>query len=371
MNTAQHDSLVRRLLRAHALFMSSLVSSTISFAIGILLAAGMGARDYGTYASAVALLGVVAIVADGGWFATVARHLSASTDPDGERAALRVAWCAFVAAGAVASLLVACLALLSGDLFPSATRHALWVASPLACGVLVPYFLEQMYKGLGRPGTLASVTLAGRGLALAVALALTATQAGPTIAVAALTAAPLAAVALALYLTPPGRGKVRSAYASLRGEHRRFGRQLFVGRAANLLAFRADIVLLAALFPPSDVGFYVLANSMLSPVVMFGQASSAASVPRHARRTARRWLGTAQCGVRRVACPGRRARVRADHDRPVGSRILTGSRTAAARRAGDVGTGGVPAMQLVASLERGRTSPPPPAPDHRCCEPGG
>lgn len=49
---------------------------------------------------------------------------------------------------------------------------------------------------------------------------------------------------------------------------------MYIGRTFNLLAFRADVVLLTMSFPPASVAQYVLATSMLSPVAMFGQASA-------------------------------------------------------------------------------------------------
>jgi O-antigen/teichoic acid export membrane protein len=272
--THRRDLSLRALAGRHTLFLSTLVSSCLSFVLGLLLAVHLGAHDYGVYAAALALTAYVSIAADGGWLAAAARHLTRPLSQVDRRAGVTAAWLLMIGAAISCSGLTVLVALVAGRWMPEETSHLLLVVSPLAGATIAPYFYEQLLKSSGRTGLLAAVTMTSRGLSLVGVLVVVAVGGGPTAALIVTLVATLVAGALALLGEPLGLSGLRATRSAVRREHRTFGRQLYIGRTFNLLAFRADVVLLTMSFPPASVAQYVLATSMLSPVAMFGQASA-------------------------------------------------------------------------------------------------
>jgi O-antigen/teichoic acid export membrane protein len=58
--------------------------------------------------------------------------------------------------------------------------------------------------------------------------------------------------------------------------YRSFGLPLFLGRVPNLLAYRADVLLLTLFWPLDVVGHYALATAAVNVVVVFGQSAATA-----------------------------------------------------------------------------------------------
>jgi O-antigen/teichoic acid export membrane protein len=264
------------------LFLANVASAGLSFLTAVALAAGLGASSYGVYATVLSVFLFCAVPADLGWFATGARRLVALPAElvRPVLAALALVWllACLVVAGAA-------LALGLSGLFPAAVSQALIASSAVAGGGLTAYLTEQVLKGLGRPGLLALCNVGTRVGVLGLVLLLTLADVGPTRMVIAVFGLQLVVVpVLLLALGAVVRGGLEELRGPLALAHRGFGRGLALGRSANLLAFKSDALVLAATAAPRQVGYYLLAQTTMAPVVLLAQA--------RATRDFRRALGT-------------------------------------------------------------------------------
>ena len=259
---------VRSSWSGQRLFLANLAGSGLSLATALVLADRLGADGYGAYASALAVLMYIAIFADFGLLATCARLLAGAAGDESRRLE-GVAWRVFLGGCLVMSALTLAVGLSADSLFPRDVSSALLASAPLAGAALGGYFLEQLLKAVGRTGLLALTTVLSRSLLLGLALVVT----GPRVALIAFLVSALFAVLVVAAVMRPMGTRLGAGTAAVREGHRTFGLALSAGRVPSLLAYRLDVVLLAALVPLREVASYALTLSIMNVVVVLSQSA--------------------------------------------------------------------------------------------------
>lgn len=265
-------------------FAMNLVAAGLSLGATIAVAGALGAAAYGRVALALATLSFLSFVFDFGYFSAGARLLAVSEAPDRRRRLAGGMTVVFAAVSVLYVLVVLAVAPLAGRWLAGDIGALLVPAAPLSFALLLPFFLEQVCKGTGRMALFARWQVLSRALfAGGVAALVVADQVTVYRAIVVNLAAGLAALVVAGDLRPDF-GDVAGSLRSIRSEHRRFGRALYVGRMANLTTYRTDSLLLGSFHSATAVGHYALATGLANVIPMFSRAVASLEFPRLARR---------------------------------------------------------------------------------------
>lgn len=268
-----------------SLFGARASAALASFLANIYLAKVLGADDFGKYALTIAILTYSSAFVDVGHFASGARLL-ASTDDEGLKRGYAGS---LIAIGAAISALfigvVLALTLVVDRVFVPGLGAILRTVALLAPAMVAPFVLDQVLKALGRTHILAAWQTLPRVLFLTAVVAAEALGGlSPLVATALfLLAALIPAVVVSFAIRPSMTGLIPHL-RDIAAEHRRFGRDLYAGKLANLASYNSDKLLLGFFRDARDVGFYSLAMSFGGLVTMFGQSMAAASFREFAHR---------------------------------------------------------------------------------------
>lgn len=267
-----HSDRARR-LPSLPVFGLNAAAAVLSFVGTLVLAAALGPDEYGRSALVLGVLVFLSFVFDFGYFSAAARLLATTDDEVDQRHLIGAMLLVF---GVVSALFVAtalALSPLAGVVFSGEVGSVLARVAVLCPAMLLPFFLEQILKGIGRIlvfsvwQAVGKVLYLGAAVALAVRGEVTATQ-----AVLAYLVTSLVAVVVVVRAVHPLVGGCRPHFDRIRAEHRAFGRALYAGRTANLTTYRTDTLLIGAFHSSRAVGFYALAMAIASVVPMFSQA---------------------------------------------------------------------------------------------------
>lgn len=250
------------------------------------LTASAGVEAYGEYAAVFAVLGVFAVVADGGLYLTFAR-LSAQTDAREEVQLLRT-----ILGIRLVSLLGAALVLivlLQALPYSAAVRAGVLVGTVGIAGQLVSQLLLGVFQKRLRMAAPAVAEVIGRALTLFLAL-LAASRGGSIFAyVSAFVAGSLVTLAVNLAaawrLLPPSTASetaVRRRVPDIMRESWPLGLMLVFW----LIVFRADSVLLSLLRPSAELAWYALPYKVLESLLFFPAMLGGLLFPALSRSTA-------------------------------------------------------------------------------------
>lgn len=225
----------------------------------------------------MAILTFSSFFMDFGYFASGARLIAIT--PDGELRREHIG--ALFAIGAIISALfagvVVALGLIVDHIFADRVGSLLLPVAAAAPALIAPFIIDQILKATGRVYLLGAWHAVPRVLFLGAILGLGASgrlNAQSALAVFLLTGL-LAAVLVSVVVRPSLR-MLRARFRDIAAEQRRFGRNLYAGKLANLASYNLDRLLLGFFRDARVVGYYSLAVSFSGLVTMFGQSVGAA-----------------------------------------------------------------------------------------------
>ena len=258
-----------------------------------ILTRSLRTAEFGGYAFANSLLGLVALIFEFGLFAPAAR-LAAVTDGRDKREIVGAALVLYLPVGGAFSATVFVLSFWTDEWFNVDAGNALRVAAPVAICFPFVYALQQLAQGLDRLHV-ASVTAVLAQLLLVTLLALLLVSHGDLSTSTALVVRSLSfLIALfygALWLRPAFHEVPRWAREIVR-QARKWGFHQTLGRLFSIGTYNMDVLMLGLWATPRWVGLYVLAGSVASASGLPVAGLSAALFPRMARvrAIARSWL---------------------------------------------------------------------------------
>lgn len=260
------------------LFGAKLVAALAGFTGNLILARTLGHVEYGRYAFALGALTFLSQFFDLGLFTSGARLLTVARTEDERRGyfgAMLV-----MGGGLSAGLIVLVFAgsRVVDRVLPDKIGHLLATVAVLTPSLATPFLVEQALKASGRTALLSMWTGLTRVLfavsAGVLALAGNATAVSATIVNLA---TGLVATAVVFIRLRPRLTGLEPFLKRIGVEQRRFGMKVYVGKVLNLASYNSDKLLLAYFVNATTVGFYSLAMSMGSGVVMFSQSVATAS----------------------------------------------------------------------------------------------
>jgi O-antigen/teichoic acid export membrane protein len=287
---------------------SQIVQLGSAFVLTLLLAHSLGPSEFGAFAFVIAALGVAGSFSELGFFSAAAR-LIAKEDDDGAIRRLVGGAAALAAAIFVAfDLVVVVLALLVEPVFGVHARDPMLVAAPLAGGVALDLIVLFLCQGTGRNNLIVLNNLVARPLPLVLLGVLSFfTPLSLTLVCLIYVAGPTASAVLVLRALKPDFADLRSTFRAIRAEFRRAGDfGIYISRAIGTSTYNLDRILVALFLNATQVSYYALAFSLVTPVTLGSQSLGWISYKRFARETSipRRlfaanaaWLGASACAV--------------------------------------------------------------------------
>jgi O-antigen/teichoic acid export membrane protein len=268
-----------------SLFAYRAAAALAAFSANLYLASVLGPEEFGRYALALAFLTFSSFFMDFGYFASGAALLADTRDQD-----LRSGYAgALIVLGAATSMLfvgiVIALGLTVDLIFPDQVGSLLVVTALAAPALVAPLFVDQILKASAR------VHLLGAWQALPRAIFLGAIVAGGAlgqltalVALASYLLAGIVGAVIVLVAVRPQLKALRPRLDEIVAAQRSFGRDLYVGKLANLASYNSDRLLLGYFRDAQAVGHYSLAISFAGLVTMFGQSVAAAAFTTFAQR---------------------------------------------------------------------------------------
>jgi O-antigen/teichoic acid export membrane protein len=272
---------------------SGLLVNALAVVSTAILTRNLRTTEFGSYAFANSLLGLVALFFEFGWFAPAAR-LAAVTNRRDKREIVGAALVLYLPVGAAFSATVFALSFWTDDWFNVDAGHALRIAAPIAIAFPFVYALQQLAQGVDQLHV-ASVTSVLAQLLLVALLGLVLVSSGDLSTSNALVVRSLAfliAIFCGVLWLRPAFGAVRRWAREILRQAREWGFHQTLGRLFSIGTYNMDVLMLGLWATPRWVGLYVLAGSVASASGLPVLGLSAALYPRMARvrAIARPWL---------------------------------------------------------------------------------
>jgi O-antigen/teichoic acid export membrane protein len=272
---------------------SGLVVNALALVSTAILTRNLRTTEFGSYAFANSLLGLVALFFEFGLFAPAAR-LAAVTNRRHKGEIVGAALVLYLPVGAAFAATVFALSFWTDDWFNVDAGHALRIAAPIAIAFPFVYALQQLAQGVDQLHV-ASLTSVLAQLLFVALLALVLVSSGDLSTSSALVVRSLAfliaIVCGALWLRP-AFGAVRRWGREILRQAREWGFHQTLGRLFSIGTYNMDVLMLGVWATPRWVGLYVLAGSVASASGLPVLGLSAALYPRMARvrAIAREWV---------------------------------------------------------------------------------
>jgi O-antigen/teichoic acid export membrane protein len=275
----------RMLDRSTILFLALGSTAAVSLLTSFFIARHLGPDEFGLYALGLAILIFLSLFSDFGYFSSGARLLTTVEDAGEKKmyigALLGIAGVS--AAGFAAVVLL--VSFVVDGMFNAGTGHLLRICLWATPALVLPHAVDQALKALQRVHLLGIWHFGSRLLFFGVAIGggLKGVLSAEFALQAYLGTQLAALIGVILAMEPKFRG-LRSHWAAIMGEHRRFGRPLYMGKVVAMASYNSDKLLLGALRDAAVVGHYSLAVAFGNGVGMFASATAAASFRDFANR---------------------------------------------------------------------------------------
>jgi len=256
-----------------------------SFIANVYLARVLGPHEFGRYSLAIAILTFSSFFMDFGYFASGARLMAGTHNGELRRGYVG----ALIVIGAITSMLfvgvVIAVGLIVDRILPDQLGGVLLAVAVATPAMVAPFILDQTLKASGRVHLLGAWQAVPRGLFLiAIGVAGAVGQLSALTALALFLLTGLVAAALVGSVVRPSVKALRARLREIAEEQRHFGKELYVGKLANLASYNTDKLLLGFFRDAQAVGHYSLAMSFGNLVTMFGQSVAAAGFMEFAHR---------------------------------------------------------------------------------------
>ena len=274
INQIRHSRLARQ---TGVYSLMQVFSLGMGFLINVFLAKEMGVDQFGIYSFAVAVMGVVGIFFEFGFFSTAAKILADNQDPEEERHWLGAFFCFFLL---ISSLMGVCIFVLSyyiDDIFNDKIGNLLSQICFLSFVYILPSFMELVLKGNNKIYALSGFNFLQRfiGIVLIVVLYFM-DQVRPLTVFYVMGVAFAFAFFYIYFSMKPRFDRVFSYMKRCFAYNQEYGWAIYWGRIAGAAAYNIDKLLISYFSDARTVGLYTMAQSCASPKLTDTNAQSIA-----------------------------------------------------------------------------------------------
>jgi O-antigen/teichoic acid export membrane protein len=287
---------------------SQIVQLGSAFVLTLMLARSLGPAEFGAFAFVIAALGVAGSFSELGFFSATARLMAKQDDEEATRRLVGGATALAVIIFVAFDLVVVALAFLVEPVFGVDAKVPMLVAAPLAGGIALDLVVLFLCQGTGRNELIVLNNLVSRPLPLVVlgAISLVAPLSLSVVCVVYV-AGPTVAAVLVLRALRPDFTNLRESTRSIKAELKTAGDfGIYISRAIGTSTYNLDRILVAFFLNATQVSYYALAFSLVTPVTLGSQSLGWISYKRFARETRiaprlfaanAAWLVTSACAV--------------------------------------------------------------------------
>ncbi len=295
-------SRVRRALGSRVIGQAAIYTVAGAAATGLsgiskaILARGMTASAFGSYAFATSFVTLLAGLPDFGIFTSAARRLARS-DEDGRRTLLGAVFTAFVPLAAITSVATFALSFVVDSLFHVHAATPLRVGALFAWAWAFPFFGELVAKGANRLHVYSISNFAGRALLVAALAVFVVLGIRFTVTFAFMITLFSLVVSMVIFVVwlRPRFQRIRVHLAEFIADSRAWAFQAYVGRVFSIGTYNMDVLMVAAFSDAKSTGYYSLAAAIAGFMGIPLLGLAAALFPDMAKQDEidRRWLVTA------------------------------------------------------------------------------
>ncbi len=257
-------------------FLSQLCNGALGVAVLGVLTRALTVADFGVYSFVTAVLLFLAMFTDAGISTSGARLMALAGSENEQRSRSAALLLASLGAGAALTCCAAIASFLVEPLFGGGSGGLLLMAAPFALFLPAQEMIIYMAQGANRIGLLSVFLILPRLLLLPLLLLLASRHAlSIEAALAATYGSTAVAVMCVALLNRPFTKGIRAQLSLLRVELKEFGRDVYAARIVDGLTTGLDKMLLSYHHGMIPVGFYSIAFTMASPIVMLSRAMTA------------------------------------------------------------------------------------------------
>ncbi|MDH7514717.1 MAG: lipopolysaccharide biosynthesis protein [Bacteroidota bacterium] len=264
-------------------FTAQVANGVLGIAVLSVLTRGLSVSDVGSYAFVFAVLAFLGMFADAGVSASGARIMAIADGEEEQRRRAAVLLTASLATGIILACMTAVTSFVVGPLFGSGTGAVLLAIAPLAAILPLQEMILALGQGANRIGVLSAFVIAPRMLALPLLVLMAKGQSLSLWSACAVTLGTTwAAVLAAAVLFRPMFRALGAEWPRLRTEVREFGREMYAVRVIDGLTTGLDKMLLSYFHGMVPVGYYTIAYTMATPIVLLSRSLSTSAYRRFA-----------------------------------------------------------------------------------------